>query len=213
MAAPLSLAAVFDQLPIASVEWSIQRNDEFSGIGSGDVWQAELADPLWTADVILGDGLHDELKQVAARIRALDGSRVSFLMCDPLSLYPQADPGGLVLGAAAVTIRAVDSDRRVALLQGLPAGYVLTIGDKLQITQGEAIRFFEVAATVAAAGTGEANVSVFPRLPLSLAPGATVTLIRPACPVIIQPNTHKPGVGRRGATRGAAFRVLQKKRS
>ncbi|MFD1330262.1 hypothetical protein [Mycoplana ramosa] len=211
--ASLALSVIYDRLPIASIEWSIQRNDEFSGLGSGDIWQAELADPLWTADVTLGRGTHNELKQAAALIRRLDGARQSFLMCDPLSLFPQADPKGTVLGAAAVTIRSVGTDRSIARLGGLPSGYVLTVGDKLQITQGSMIRFHEVSQTVAANGAGNADVPVLPRLALSLAAGAVVTLKRPACPVVIEPGSHKPGVARRTITDGAAFRVLQKKRS
>jgi hypothetical protein len=213
MAAPLSLSAVYALLPIASVKWSIQRNDELSGAGSGDVWQAELADPLWTGDVTLGAGEHDELKQAAAAIRALNGAAQSFMMSDPLSPFPQADPTGSILGLAAVTTRAVNANRSLAQLGGLPAGYVLTIGDKLQITQGTMIRFHEVSATIAANGAGQVDVKVFPRLPLNLAIGAVITLKKPACPVIVQPGSHDPGTGRRTITEGAALRVLQKKRS
>ena len=211
--APLALSVIFNHLKIASVEWSIQRNDEFSGLGSGDAWQAELADPHWIGDVTLGRGLHDELKQAAALIRRLDGARQAFMMCDPLSLYPQADPKGTILGSATVTIRSVGVDRSIARLGGLPSGYVLTVGDKLQITQGNMIRFHEVSQTVSATGAGNADVLVFPRLALSLEVGAVVALKRPACPVIVEPGSHKPGVARRAITEGAGFRVLQKKRS
>ena len=135
------------------------------------------------------------------------------MCCDPLSMFPQADSQGLILGAAAVSVRAVNADRRLLQLQGLPAGYTLTVGDKVQITQDTLIRFHEVGATASASGTGILDLSVFPRLPLSLAAGAVVTLIRPACPVIIAPDSHDPGTGRRSVTEGAAFKVLQKKRT
>lgn len=212
MAAPLSLSELYALLPISSVKWSIQRNDELSGDGNGDVWQAELADPLWTADVNLDRGDNDELKQIAAAIRALDGAAQSFMLCDPTSEFPQADPTGALLGAAAVTVRAIHANRKIAQLQGLPAGYVLTLGDKLQITQGSLIRFHEVSATAAAGVGGFMDLKVYPRLPLSLAAGAVVTLIRPACPVVIQAGSHEPGTARTGVTEGAAFRALQKKR-
>lgn len=211
--AHLALSVINDRLKIASVEWSIQRNDEFSGLGSGDVWQAELADPLWTADVTLGRGMNDELKRQAALIRRLDGARQSFFLVDPLSLYPQADPNGTILGNANVTIRSADPNRFNARLGGLPADYALTFGDKLQITQGDMIRFHEVSRSEQANAAGNMDVLVFPRLPLSLAAGAIVTLKLPACPVVIEPNSHKPGVARRMVTEGAGFRVLQKKRS
>lgn len=212
MAAPIALSAIFDLLPIASVEWDIERSDEFSGVGSGDLWQAEVADPFWAANVTLGRGLNDELKRAAARIRRLDGARQSFMLCDPISLYPQADPTGTIIGSANVTVRAVASDRNIAQLQGFPNGYTLTVGDKLQFTQGAMQRFFEVSASAVAAAGGNMDVTVFPRLPLALAAGAVINLKKPACPVIIQPKSHKPGVARRSVTEGAGFRVLQKKR-
>ncbi len=212
MALPLTLAALFDKMPIASVKWSIQRNDELAGNGDGDVWSAELAEPLWSGEASLASGLHDELKQAAALIRGLDGSKQAFMCCDPLSPFPQADPTGSILGVTVVLVRAVAADRRLLQLKNLPAGYTLTLGDKVQITQGNLIRFFEVGATASATGAGNLDVSVFPRLPLTLAVDALVTLIRPACPVIVAPGSHDPGTGRRSITSGAAFKVLQKKR-
>lgn len=201
-----------DLLPIAAVKWDIQRNDQLDGDGSGDVWQAELADPLWIAEVTLDKGLHDELKQIAARIRALNGAAEAFLLCDPLSLYPQADPAGTLLGTAAITVRTVNANRSIAELQGFPAAYALTEGDKLQVTQGSMVRFFEVAAAAAANGSGNMSVTVFPRLPLSLSAGAAITLKRPACPVVIMPGSHDPGTARGSITDGAALRAIQKRR-
>lgn len=208
----LSLATVFARLPIASVEWDIRRNDQLAGLGSGDVMQTELADPVWSAAVTLGRGLHDELKQAAALIRRLHGAKQPFFMCDPTSLFPQADPKGLTLGAAAVTVRAVSANRSILQLQGLPAGYVLTIGDKLQIAYaGGRHAFHEVAETAAATVGGQLDVQVFPFLPFSLAIGLAVTLKQPACPVVVDPATHRPGTARRSITEGAGFTVIQKK--
>jgi hypothetical protein len=216
MAAPLGLDRINDVLPIATVEWDIQRNDELSGDGSGDIWQAELADPIWRAVVTLGRGLHQELKTVAARIRALEGAKQAFLLADPLSLFPADDPDGLILGSAAVAIRAT-GNRYLAQLTGLPADYILTEGDKMQLPYGtvEAPRyaFVEVSRTIQASAGGLADVPVFPRLPMTLTMGTTVILKRPACAMIIQPTTHKSGTARRSVTEGAGFTALQKKRS
>lgn len=211
--AALARSYLNDLLPISAVKWDIQRNDQFDGDGSGDVWQAELADPLWLADVTLDRDEHDLLKKVAARIRALNGAAQAFLLCDPLSLYPQADPAGTILGSATVTVGAVNANRSLLSLAGLPGGYILTDGDKVQITQGTTIRFHEVSAGETASGGGAMDVAIWPRLSLNLAAGAAVTLKRPACPVIILPGSHDPGTGRGTMTEGAAFRAIQKKRA
>lgn len=208
----LSLAEIFDMLPIASCDWNVQRNDEFSGMGSGDLWAAELADPLWTGEVALGAGTNNELKQAAARIRSLRGSQVAFMMCDPISQFPQADPKGSILGNAVVTLRTIGPDRITARMKGFPAGYVLTVGDKLQVNYLDLIAFVEVGATVAADGDGNLDAPIFPRLPSSFTADSLVVVQRPACPVIIVPESHKAGTATRTVTNGAGFKVIQKRR-
>ncbi|RRY17919.1 hypothetical protein EGJ57_16340 [Brucella anthropi] len=214
MSDPLPLTEIFNHLPISSVEWTVQRNDETSISGGAEYFQNELADPIWTAPVTLGTGKHAELKRAAALIRSLRGSQQAFLICDPTSLWPQADPKGLILGAANVTIRGIASSRATALLGGLRAAYKLTAGDKLQITYGNPIRyaFVEVSRDVTAGANGQADVAVFPWLPLSLVAGAKVTLIRPACPVVIVKDTHRPGTARNTVTENASFTVIERRR-
>ncbi|MGM4981867.1 hypothetical protein [Rhizobium sp. 11_C7_N12_5] len=211
--AALPLEQVFDFLPIASVDWNIQRNDELSGAGSGDMWTAELSDPLWVGEVTLGVGRNDELKQAAARIRSLRGTQVAFMMCDPISQYPQADPKGSILGNAVVTLRTIGPDRITARMKGFPPGYVLTVGDKLQINYLDLAAFVEVGATGAADAAGNLDVPIYPNLPSSFTADSLVVVKRPACPVIIEPESHKAGTATRDVTDGAGFKVLQKRRS
>ncbi|RVQ76110.1 hypothetical protein [Sinorhizobium medicae] len=208
--AALALSALYDRLVIAGSRFDIQRNDEFSGVASGALWQAELAPPLWTAEVTLNDQTLNEMKQQAALIRKLDGARQSFLLCDTTSLYPQADPDGAILGTANVTIGTVGNDRTTAPLTGLPAGYALTIGDKMQVRGAGKDAFVEVSGTVVAKADGTAKVAIFPRLPLWVADGAAVILKRPACPVVIVPGSHNPGTSQGVWTSGAGFKAIQK---
>lgn len=208
--AALALSEIYDRLVIAATRFDIQRNDEFSGVGGGALWQAELARPLWTAEVTLNDQTLNEMKQQAALIRKLDGARQNFLLCDTTSLFPQADPDGTILGSAAVTLGVIGSDRTIAPLTGLPAGYVLTIGDKMQINGASKIAFVEVSQTVAATAGGLAGVAIFPRLPAWVANGAAVVLKRPACPVVIAPGSHNPGTNQGVETSGAGFKVIEK---
>ena len=124
---PYSLNTFANKLRISSVIWSVQRSDEMSGTGDGRVWQIELAPPLWTADVTLMALRNDEAKQIAALIRKLHGAQEAFMLYDPVSQYPQADKKGLILGSSAVTIGAIAGSRRSLSLEGLPAGYVLSL--------------------------------------------------------------------------------------
>ena len=213
---PLSLASLADLFVIEEVEWDVQRNDELSGTGDARVWQAELADPLWTGRVTLVPAYHDAVKQIAARIRKLYGAQESFLLFDPLSKFPQADPAGVILGEAAVVIDAIGSGNRSLRLSGLPAGYVLTIGDKGQIVYSSSPTrnfFFEVSETVAADGDGlTPEFEVFPHLPPGLTTGLSVILVKPACRGFIMPGSFKPGAATGMITSGAGFPFMERRR-
>lgn len=208
----LGLNSVYDRLPIETCNFSIERGDETDELGGGNFWQAELVKPKWTADLTFARGRHQELKEAAALIRALDGARTAFLMCDPTSLYPYADPRGIIFGSRAATIREIGPDRITARMRGFPAGYVLTVGDKLQITYsgGQQHAYVEVSATVSADSGGNVDAPIFPRLPILVGATDPVTVIRPACPVVVAPTTHNPGTARSGVTEGASVRLIQK---
>jgi hypothetical protein len=215
VAYPYSLAVFADQLAISTVIWDIQRNDETSAGGDGRFWQAELSSPLWIGTVELIMLSNNRAKQIAAMIRKLHGTQESFYLCDPLSLYPQSDPAGAVLGSASVKVLNIDTDRASMSFAGLPAGYVLTVGDKLTILYGsnpQRVGFFEVSETVAASGSGVTGmVGVFPHIPSGISGGLDVRLAKPFCKCAIFPGTHNPGTARKLHTEGAGFKVIQKK--
>lgn len=216
---PYALSAFADLLKIASVVWDIQRNDELSGSGDGRIWQAELAPPLWTGTVTLVPMLNQAAKQIAARIRKLHGAQEALFLYDPLSQYPQADVGGARLGSSLVQVAAIGSNFDTLALKGLPAGYVLTVGDKMQIAYSSnptRYAFLEVSETVAADGTGTTPAfGVFPHVPTGVAVNLTVTLLKPACKCVILPGSANPGTAGGnnggGVTSGLTFKVIQKK--
>lgn len=211
---PYGLSVLADLLVIESIVWSIRRNDEMSGSGDGRTWQAELAPPLWTADVTLSLGYQGALKQVAALLRKLHGGQEAFYLFDPTSPYPQADPTGSILGSSTVLLHTVGLNNRSLRLKGLPNGYVLTLGDKLQITYGEdptRNAFLEVSETVTASSGGVTPAfEVFPHLPVGLVADLPVTLIKPACKMML-PEGFNPGTSRTIVTEGASFRAIQRK--
>lgn len=212
---PYPLSRLNDVLAIDSVVWDIQRNDEMSGSGDGRVWPAELAPPLWTGAVTLTTGYHAALKQVAAIIRKLHGAQEALFLCDPLSLYPQYDPAGTILGANVVTIGSIASNRSSLSLVGLPANYHITVGDKMSIAYGSAptrYAFIEASETIIANGSGvTAQIGVFPFVPSGIVADAVVDLKKPACKCIIVPGSHNPGTAKGVFTQGAGFKVIQKK--
>ncbi|MGY5812000.1 hypothetical protein ACXHXG_30410 [Rhizobium sp. LEGMi198b] len=216
---PYALSAFADLLKISSVVWDIQRNDELSGTGDGRLWQAELAPPLWTGTVTLIPMLNQAAKQIAARIRKLHGAQEALFLYDPLSQYPQADIGGAILGASVVQVASIGGNFDTLALKGLPAGYVLTVGDKMQIAYSSnptRYAFLEASETVAADGTGVTpSFGVFPHVPTGVAANLAVTLIKAACKCVIVPGSANPGTAGGsnggGITSGLTFKVIQKK--
>lgn len=219
--ADVSLANLADHLKIRAVRWSIRRNDELSGAGDGRFWQAELAPPLWQADVEISTVRNSIARQVAARIRGLNGARDAFFLWDPVSWFPAADPGGAILGSSTVTILnpAVGDDRSLIRLQGMPAGYVLTVGDKLQVAYSSnptRYSFHEVAdlaGTVTANASGQttgAGMRIFPHLSVGVEAGDAVTLIRPSARMIVVPGSFDEGTAGPAVTAGMRFQALQK---
>jgi len=94
---PLPLNSFADILRIETVKWQLQRFDQISGMGSGDVLAAQLAPPRIKGTVTLATMYHDQAAQVQALIESLDGPMRSFYLYAPQKAYPSADPDGALL--------------------------------------------------------------------------------------------------------------------
>lgn len=210
---PFALDLIAERVHISSVVFDIQRNDQFSGLGSGMFWQAELSPPLWIADCSLAAKPSRDALSDAAIIRSLNGSQGTFYLFDPQALYPADDPDGTTLGSSTITVTSVGSNKRDIALEGFPPGYRLRVGDKMQITHtGAKESFHEVSRTVDANGSGQmATVNVFPAIPAFVAPGDAVILKKPSCLMVIMPGSHNPGSSDGVNTTGASFKAIQKK--
>lgn len=207
---PYGLTVLADLLKIASVKWDIQRNDEMSGSGDGRVWQAELAPPLWKADVTIQVGHRHEVEQIAALFRKLHGGQESFFLYSPVRKYPLLDPDGSIVGSNNVQVHTPSGGG--IRLKGLPAAYKLSRGDKLQITYATSRNYFgEVSEDVTADGSGvTAEFGVFPNLPAGLLANDAVILKKPACKMFLM--SFDPGTSDRVFTQGMMFQALERRR-
>ncbi|MEO1989624.1 MAG: hypothetical protein ABGX47_23695 [Martelella sp.] len=159
-----SLSQFFDHLKLMPIRWDIQRNDELSGTGEGVVYQAELAPPLWKADVTIQPVRLTEAQAISALVRGLGGALEPFMFRDPYICGPRLDPAGIWIVGSTVTIGSVsggrislsglpqildyqatanalsewpedDAGRTAVSVSGVPAGnYQLSAGDKLQVS-------------------------------------------------------------------------------
>jgi hypothetical protein len=188
---PLALADLADLLPVAAVSWNELRQDATSVLGSGEWLTHELGSPLHEAEVRTARLPHARAEQLRARLRALDGG-AHFYLSNPTMLYPQADPGGAILGSASVVIASIHANRKALTLSGLPAGYVITMGDYLHADYGTPSRraLLQAAEGAIANGSGVTpELEVRPQLRPGINAGLAVTLKKPAAKVKIMPGS------------------------
>lgn len=208
------MADLAERFRIQSVQWRIHRQDQLSGLGTGDVLAAQLAPPRIVADIVLMPMYNEEASQVQALIDNLDGAINSFFLWPPHRPYPQADPDGTILGGNTVQIRSVGANNKSLALKGLPPGYVVTLGDSMAWDFGSspARRAFHTAtATVTADANGDtAEFGVTPHLRPGTVADLAVNLKKPAAKVFIVPDSFQPGTAQGIVTTGMSFQVMQR---
>jgi hypothetical protein len=205
------LSYLSDSLKVTTPTLELRRYDEASGSGDGRLWSAELSKPLWAFAVPLRAYFSKEARAVRAKISALEGQKHDFLFADPSYGGPAADRDGAALGAHAVTIGTISSDRTEVGFSNLPEGYALNAGDRFSVMFGGSKYYLgEVAGDVVADESGDTPaVKIAPWLSLGVSVGASVELVTPVVKVVVEkftPATDQLG----GVSSGASLYLLQR---
>lgn len=203
---PYALSFLTDILDINMSQMHLRRFDEMSGTADGRFWSAELASPLWEADVKLISIHWDEARRVNARIRALAGSGGEFLWTDP-SFEPEFDAGG------PVTISAISADRTAVTLAGLRPLHGVRSGDMLSINHSDdRIYLGEFSEDSMAEVNGILPmISIMPYLPMNIGVGAVVELNMPVVKMFIDKDGFTPYSFEGGKLAGgASIKMLQR---
>lgn len=200
----------FGGLKVASVQWSLSRATKDTRTRGGSVIRAEQGAALWTGSATLVPGYHAGQGEIEALLAELTAAGQFILAYDPRYNGPRMDPGGVILGNATPTIHTLDADNRRMRVTGLPAGYVLSVGDYLGFTYGSnptryALHRITSAATASGAGLTPL-FSVTPHIRPGAAVAGAVTLLRPACKCLI---TAEYGAGAPRITSGATIGLIQ----
>lgn len=173
---PLDILADF---PGWSTEFNLQFRQEFSRTAGGVTLAKDMGTPLWRATYQSRPMRPNELDNWRAKLNALEGS-VQRFMGRPLSrCYPIAYPNGQGLGSVdAVKIATIGANNKSVTLSGLPAGYMASVGDYMQIGQ----QLYQIVSM-------DSGFEVRPHLAPGTAVGNVVALVKPTVPMIILPNT------------------------
>lgn len=209
---PLTAQDFFAKIKIRSMAFELSENTVSSVTGAGEVIRAKLGPSLWRGTVSGVVAYHEDAADVEVLLDMLRRPGSSFLVYDNRFNGPALDPGGEVLGAATPSIAQIDATRREMRLEGLPSGYTLRRGDYIGFTTASGSRALHrvVEPIITANVAGETNLfEVGPVLRPGAAVGQAVSLVRPVCRAIVDPNSIQIGRGDLIFTQGITFNWTQ----
>lgn len=155
---PLSYAQFMKLVPVEEGAFSLERNDEMSGLGNNQPLHFEVASPLWRFDGTTIPIPNDDAEALAAKFEMLTAPGRDFYIANPRKLGPKNDKSGTILGASTPTIHTLNANNRELRIQGVPPGYVLSDGDMIAWDYGPTGQkrraMHRLASSVTAASTG-----------------------------------------------------------
>jgi hypothetical protein len=180
---PVDLLADF---PGWSIKFEPLYRQEQSRTAGGVTYIKDLGSPLWSASYQTRSLSINELDAWRARLEALEGG-LQFFKGVPLSrARPIAYPAGKAVPANAL-LSALGADNKSVTISGLSSGYILSLGDMIQIANSGLYRVVEAA--VANSGGVASLFEVRPHLWPGTVAGSAVTLVRPSCTMMIVPGS------------------------
>lgn len=201
----------FGSLRLTSFMMTLSDPQESNRLGDGSIIKASLGAALWMGEATLPSGPHRQQADIEVRLSRLLRAGETFLVYDPRSNGPAADPAGVILGTSTPTIHTLDGDNRSMRLQGLPAGYQLSAGDWIGWTYGASpVRYaahrIETAAVADAAGLTPL-FAVEPFIRPGVTVGTAVSLVR--SPIKAVMTSAEYGGGRARVSQGPSFGFIQ----
>ncbi|MGQ3674248.1 hypothetical protein ACT6QH_01925 [Xanthobacter sp. TB0139] len=196
-------------------QMTLQRALSVNTLASGAVQAAETGAALWRFQVQTEPLRWSGRRALNAWYGALAGTR-QILAYDWVGSYPQAYGAGVLdltragggsFGNGLAVLGAVTAT--TIELTSLSAGYEARAGDRLSFAWAGVRAYHEIVETVQASAAGAVTVTVEPEVRLLPAPeaGAEVALVRPACVMMIVPDTWQCEEG--GALGSASFEAVQ----
>lgn len=191
---PLDILADF---PGWSTSFELMWRQEQSRTAGGVTYVKDMGTPLWRATYQSRIMRPNELDLWRAKLDALENGLQTFKGCALSRCYPIAYPngtwptGGSFSGTTA-KVKSVADGKKLAI-EDLPAGFVLSVGDMVQITHGsDPVRndLYRVMEAVTADGDGDtAAVEVRPHFWTGVAAGNAVSVRKPWCLMAVIPGS------------------------
>lgn len=209
---PLTVEQFFARLPVSDISFTAPAQNMMDMTGGGDILTADVGPQLWQTRVTLGTMTKEEASWAGSMLDVLQVAGRSFMAHDLRRPFPRHDRDGALLAGRNVTLQTAAG--RELRLQGLPAAYRITGGDYVAFAYGQnptrrALHRVVTESAVANASGLSPVLEVTPMIRPGAAGGAAVTLIRPACKMVLVPGSIEPGRSFRTITTGMAFSAIQ----
>lgn len=130
---PLTTTAFLDLVrPGVECQFDLNVQQALSNQASGGIIAKNLAPPLWRCNYQSVPLTDAQFAKVQGLVEALQLNRKTFKAYNPKRRYPINDPTGVTLGGTVGRIGRQDGQYAVQLA-GLPASYLLKIGDMFAV--------------------------------------------------------------------------------
>ena len=173
-----------------------QFRQEQSRVAGGRTYIKDLGSPLWRMSArskVLRPNLLDHWR---ARLQAMQNGVVTFVGYSLSRKYPIRYPRGTwptgeSFDGVSAVLHTVETDRKTIRVGSLPAGFVLSIGDLIQIGDADLHRVMEQATADGSGLTGlfEVHPHIWPDVDEDGSPAVSVSVYRPACVMAVVPGS------------------------
>lgn len=173
---------------IKTLMFQLKFRQELSRTRGGSLRGVDHGVPIWTASFSTAQIVVDDCVEYEARLNQLGGVIDVFLAGDTRRNMPRLYPTGVFSDTA--TIATLGGDGKSMSLTGLPAGFVLSIGDYFQVTNAGVPLLFSIMTKVTANGSGVSPVfAIAPHYDPSMTTGMAVILKNPGCWMRLEPGS------------------------
>ena len=173
-----------------TIGFSLRYRQEQSTQASGRVIVKDMGAPLWTLRAMSKMLSPNQLDQWRAELNKLENGLQTFKAYPMSRCYPQAYPRGSwptggAFGGTGI-LAGINTNRKAISVQGLPAGFVLTVGDYLSI-DGDLHQVMEAATANGSGVTPQFEIR--PHLWPAAAVSDPVLVKQPACAMAVVPGS------------------------
>jgi hypothetical protein len=170
--------------------FALRWRQEQSTQASGRILVKDMGMPLWTLRAVTKVLSPNNLDAWRAKLASLENGLQAFWGYSMSRCYPIAYPHGTwPTGAAfngAAALGSINANRKAITLSGLPAGFVLSVGDYVSIA-GDVHQVMEPATAAVDGATAEFEIR--PHVWPGVATPKTVLVKQPACLMVIVPGS------------------------